>query len=48
MENRPMPVKMVLHALDATPNDATELLIYFPDMDVLVLSLRSTVIQSCA
>ncbi|KAK3750704.1 hypothetical protein QZH41_005744 [Actinostola sp. cb2023] len=32
--------KMLLHALDATANGATELFIHSPDTDVLVLSLR--------
>ena len=32
--------KMLLHAMDATTNGATELYIHSPDTDVLVLSLR--------
>ena len=32
--------KMLLHALDATTDGATELYIHSPDTDVLVLSLR--------
>ena len=31
---------MLLHALEATANGATELFIHSPDTDVLVLSLR--------
>jgi len=32
--------KMLLHALDATADGASEIHIYFPDMDVVVPSLR--------
>ena len=32
--------KMILHALDATADDATDLSIYSPDTDVLVLASR--------
>ena len=32
--------KIVLHALDATANGATEIRIHYPDTDVFILSLR--------
>ena len=32
--------KIILHALDATTDGATELSIYSPDNDVLVLAIR--------
>ena len=37
---RLIPIKMVLHALDATSNGDTELLIHSPDIDFPFLSLR--------
>ena len=32
--------KIILHAVDATDNDVTELSIYSPDIDVLLIAVR--------